>query len=295
MSINKNIGLTTCLISPILELDFKNLNPVNKINKLSIIIPAYNKDSEVFKAVSGIVHELKKLQYPWEIIVVDDASKDKTLREAIRSKQFNGSTQNIRVFSYNLNQGKGFALYYGFKQTTGDTIVFMDSDLDLPASNLPTIIKKFTNSSAHIVIGSKRHPQSKVHYPMLRKIQSKTYQTLVKILFNLNVSDTQVGLKVFKREVLAECFPRIVVKAYAFDLELLVVAKILGFNKIIESPITLNYRFTSTIKINSIEQILTDTFAIFYRKNILHYYQAPHYRLESNNIVINYPLSPAIT
>jgi len=268
---------------------------VNKINKLSVIIPAYNKDSEVFKAVSGMVHELKTLQHPWEIIVVDDASKDETLREAIRSKRFNGSTQNIRVFSYNFNQGKGFALYYGFKQSTGDTIVFMDSDLDLPATNLPVIINKFTKSSAHIVIGSKRHPQSRVHYPLLRKIQSKTYQLLIKTLFNLNASDTQVGIKVFKREVLKDCFPRIVVKAFAFDLELLVVARQLGFNKIIESPITLNYNFTSTIQLSCIKNILADTLAIFYRKNILKYYEKDHYQLEKNSVVTYYPVASPIT
>lgn len=284
VSIIKNNLLTSRHNNLILKLH-TNLNPVNKINKLSVIIPAYNKDSEVFMVVSNMVHELKKLQQPWEIIVVDDASKDKTLREALKSKKFNGNTQNIKVYSYNLNQGKGFALYYGFKQSTGDTIVFMDSDLDLPATNLPVIINNYKKSNAHIVISSKRQPLSQVSYPLLRRIQSKTYQTLIKILFNLNVSDTQVGLKVFKREVLEECFPRIVVKAFAFDLELLVVAKLLGFNKIVESPIILNYNFTSTTNITCIKQILNDTLAIFYRKNILNYYEEPHFRLEQNNVV----------
>lgn len=262
---------------------------MNKINKLSVIIPAYNKDSEVFQAVSGMVQELKDIHLPWEIIVVDDASKDKTLREALRSKRFNGNTQNIKVFSYNLNQGKGFALYYGFKQSTGDTIVFADADLDLPASNLPIIVKNFQRSSADIVISSKRHPLSRVNYPLFRKFQSKTYQILVRALFRLNVSDTQVGLKVFKRKVLEQSFPRIVVKAYAFDLELLVVAKKLGFNKIIESPIVLNYNFTSTIRLGSITQILDDTLAIFYRKHFLNYYAKPHYQLEENNVITFYP------
>ncbi len=262
---------------------------MNKINKLSVIIPAYNKDTEVFRVVSNIVHELKKLQHPWEIIVVDDASRDSTLREAVRSKAFNGNTQNIKIFSYNLNQGKGFALYHGFKQSSGDTIVFADSDLDLPAANLPYIIKNFAKSNAHIVIGSKRHPLSKVNYPLFRKFQSKTYQILVKTLFNLNVSDTQVGLKIFRREVLKECFPRIVVKAFAFDLELLVVANKLGFSKIEESPVVLNYNFSPTIRLSCIKQILNDTLAIFYRKHFLKYYDKPHYQLEENNIVTNYP------
>src|SRR3989344_1073187 len=109
--------------------------------KLSVIVPAYNKDTEVFEVISSFVDQLKKLAYDWEIIVVDDASRDKTLREAVRSKRFNGNTQRIKIFSYNLNQGKGFALYFGFKKSVGDIVVFADSDLDLPAKNFSTVLK----------------------------------------------------------------------------------------------------------------------------------------------------------
>ncbi len=253
------------------------------MKKLSVILPAYNKDSEVFEAVSRLVFELKHLnKYDWEIIVVDDASHDQTLREAIRSKVFNGNTDRIKIYSYNLNQGKGFALYYGFKQSIGDLVVFMDSDLDLPADNLPQIINMYESTKADIVIGSKRHPQSLVHYPFFRRFQSKTYQLFIKSLFNLDISDTQVGLKLFKRKVLEGCFPRIVVKTFAFDLEMLIVAKLMGFNKIIEAPITLKYNFSSTIRVNTILRIIQDTLAIYYRKNFLKYYSVQHNRLEQD-------------
>src|SRR3990170_3414436 len=203
--------------------------------KLSVIVPAYNKDTEVFEVISSFVNQLKKLAYDWEIIVVDDASRDKTLREAVRSKRFNGNTQRIKIFSYDLNQGKGFALYYGFKKSHGDIVVFTDSDLDLPAENIPVVLDYLQKNTADIAIGSKRHPLSKVKYPLTRRIQSKTYQLLIKLLFNLNITDTQVGIKVFRRRVLEEAFPRIVVKEFAFDLELLVVAKSFGFNEIVEA------------------------------------------------------------
>ena len=108
--------------------------------KLSIIIPAYNKDREVFQSISNIVNELKHSLYDWEIVVIDDASRDKTLREAIRSKAFNGNTQRIKIYSYDLNQGKGFAIYYGFKQSQGDIVMFQDADLDLPATNIPVLL-----------------------------------------------------------------------------------------------------------------------------------------------------------
>src|SRR3989338_11239164 len=139
------------------------------MRKLSLIVPAYNKGGEVFKTVSLYVDELKKLIYDWEIIVVDDASCDRTLREAIRSKKFNGNTKRIKIYSYDLNQGKGFALYFGFQKSTGDIVVFADSDLDLPAENLPIILDRLQKTNADIAIGSKRHPNSVVNYPILRR------------------------------------------------------------------------------------------------------------------------------
>ena len=257
-------------------------------NKISLIIPAYNKDSEVFNVVSGYVNLLKAQNYDWEIIVVDDASRDKTLREAIRSKMFNGNTHRIKIFSYNLNQGKGFALNYGFSKSTGSIIVFADADLDLPAENIKNLLKPILNHHADIVIGSKRHSKSVVIYPFFRKTLSKIYQIIIKVLFNLNLTDTQVGLKAFKKEVLANCFPRLAVKQFAFDLELLVVAKKLGYSKICESPINLNYKFTSTINLNSVFKILTDTLAVYYRKNVLKYYENPHYKLVVGNKLNNF-------
>ena len=260
---------------------------------LSLIIPAYNKDSEVFRAVSNFVIELKVLPYDWEIIVVDDASRDKTLREAVRSKKFNGNSDRIKIFSYNLNQGKGFALYYGFKKSVGDIIVFADSDLDLPSQNLPKILEYFEKNNAEIAIGSKRHPLSEVSYPLSRRIMSASYQLLVHALFNLNVSDTQVGLKAFRRKVLEHSFPRLVVKQFAFDLELLSVAHMLGYRKIIETPIILNYNFSSTIRPKSIYKILQDTAAIFYRKNFLKYYNREHFFFENQELTIIPQQTPA--
>lgn len=253
---------------------------MSSYQKLSIIVPAYNKDSEVFQSICGYVNELKHTLYDWEIIVVDDASKDKTLREAVRSKRFNGNTHRIKIFSYNLNQGKGFALYYGFKRSSGDIVAFADSDLDLPSQNIASMLKTFRQDRPDIAIGSKRHPLSQVNYPLIRRLMSKSYQILIKLLFNMNISDTQVGVKIFKREVLEAAFPRIVIKRFAFDLELLVVARSLGYKKITECPVILNYNFTSTINFTAIKQILVDTIAIFYRKFIINYYRIPHYQLE---------------
>lgn len=253
---------------------------------LSVIIPAYNKDSEVAAVISSYVDLLKKTPYDWEIIVVDDASSDHTLKEALKSKRLNGNSHRIKIYSYDLNQGKGFALYYGFGKSAGETVVLADSDLDLPAQNLQTLLAYFAESNAHIAIGTKRHKLSKVNYPLARRIQSKAYQLLTKVLFNLNVTDTQVGLKAFKRTVLADCFPRIVVKKFAFDVELLVVARKLGYKKLVEVPVELNYNFTSTISLKCVKDVLQDTLAIYWRKNILKYYDWPRYRFVDYEVIL---------
>src|SRR5438105_14189421 len=127
-----------------------------------------------------------------------------------------------------------------------------------------------------MVRASRRHGGSPVVYPALRRLYSVTYQALLRVLFHLEVRDTQVGLKLFRRDVLAAVLPRIVVKRYAFDLELLVVARHLGFSHIVEAPVRIGQRFSSTINRQAIMSILWETAAIFYRKNVLHFYDIAH-------------------
>jgi hypothetical protein len=127
--------------------------------------------------------------------------------------------------------------------------------------------------NADVVVGSKRHPLSKINYPFHRKLLSRAYQIITTILFNLNITDTQAGLKLFKREVLDYVLPRLLCKKYAFDLELLVVASHKGF-KIVEAPVELNWqRIESRIVMKDILGIALDTAAIFYRIRILNYYK----------------------
>jgi hypothetical protein len=122
------------------------------------------------------------------------------------------------------------------------------------------------------VVGSKRHPMSNVHYPALRRFQSLVYQLLIRALFRVRVRDTQTGLKLFRRHVLEEAVPLLAIKRFAFDLELLVVARQLGYTKVMEAPVDLNYRFESTADIKAAWRVLWDTAAIFYRLRFLRFY-----------------------
>ncbi len=106
--------------------------------------------------------------------------------------------------------------------------------------------------NADIVVGSKRHPQSRVSYPTERKFFSAVYYQLVKTLFRLPISDTQLGLKLFKREVIDTIMPKMLVKRYAYDIEILANAKRLGY-KMVDAPIELQYsRKSGRIKIKDI-------------------------------------------
>jgi hypothetical protein len=131
--------------------------------------------------------------------------------------------------------------------------------------------------NADIVIGSKMHPNSVLKYPWHRKIVSRIYFGLVKLLFGLPIHDTQTGLKIFKREVIQKVLPRILVKQFAFDLEILANAHRLGY-KIAEAPVAVDSKRKFTrIGLKAIFDTTIDTLAIFYRMYILKYYDRIDY------------------
>jgi len=157
------------------------------------------------------------------------------------------------------------------------------------------LLEHFEWYEADIIIGSKRHPVSKVQYPWQRKILSIGYQLLIRILFGLQIRDSQVGMKFFRREVLENVLPRILVKHYAFDIEILAVAHRLGYNRIFEAPVNLDWTEGNSILIKSlwysIYRMLIDTAAIFYRLKILRYYDDHNRRLWKYDSDLNFKIN----
>jgi glycosyltransferase involved in cell wall biosynthesis len=239
-----------------------------KTVQLSVVVPAYREGRRIHDNLKRLIGELEQLGVTYEVVVVSDGNTDATVREARRLK-----SPAIRVFHYPMNIGKGFALSLGVDQSIGALVTFIDADMELDPANIKGFIELMERGRCDAVIGSKRHPLSKVDYPKFRRLQSAIYQVLVRVLFNLNVRDTQTGLKLFRRQVLADAVPLLAIKRFAFDLELLVVARQLGYRNVCEAPITLNYQFQSTVNIGSAWRVLWDTAAIFYRLRILRYYR----------------------
>lgn len=242
-------------------------------NLLSVIVPAFNCKT-IGRDLSKLKNYLDDLNRPYEIICVIDGRKNKgdhTLENAKKIKN-----KNILVFSYQENKGKGYAIRFGMAQAKGEIIAFIDAGSDLHAKGIGLALEHMKWYDADIIIGSKRHRASKVQYPWRRKILSFIVQRATRFFFGLNVSDTQTGLKVFRREVLVKVLPRLMVKRWAFDLEILAVANHLGFKKIYESPVELSYNFQSNIGISAIQNFAIDYLAIIYRIYILHYYNDDH-------------------
>jgi glycosyltransferase involved in cell wall biosynthesis len=242
--------------------------PVNAV--LSVVVPVYNGGPAIVGNIeairAAIVESLGDEQL--ELIVVSDGSIDGTA-ERLLAERIDG----VRVLHYDRNLGKGYAVKAGILASHGSWVGLCDADLDLDPAALPGYLRVAQREGLDLAVGSKRHPESVVHYPRSRRVGSWGYQQLNRLLFGLEVRDTQVGLKVMSRSVADEVVPLLLVKQFAFDLELLAVAHALGFTRIKEMPIRLDYRFTgSGVRSAAVARALLDTAAVFYRLRILRTY-----------------------
>lgn len=250
---------------------------------LSVIIPCYNEEQRIKETIRSLADFLDQQYLDYELVVVDDGSSDGTLEAA---KSLEGG--KVRVFFYERNRGKGHALKFGFEKSCGDLVVFFDAGLDFPPSQILEFLKILRDSRADLVVGSKRHPDSRVIYPWHRRLVSFGAQVTVRILFDLNVTDTQVGLKAFRREVLEKIVPLLLVKRYAFDIEFLALAQHYGF-KMVEAPVKLDLKFSTAASFDSISKCLLDTLAIFYRLKILKFYDLPEEKRKQ--LLAEYPVT----
>lgn len=256
---------------------------------LSVIIPAYRAERHIEESLLRVKQVLDQIRYSYEIICVVDGQSDRTFEKAqkVAAKHLG----NVKVVGYKTNMGKGHAVKYGMAMAKGNIVGFIDAGFDINPNGISMLLEHFEWYNADIIVGSKRHPVSKVKYPLQRRILSFGYQAMVRLLFNLKVRDTQVGMKFFKREVLERTLPRLLVKAWVFDLEMLAVANYLGFERIYEAPVELKMEFGGTSVLTSRKFLRTlfgfvvDTLAVFYRLKITRYY---NYKNRKNWITTSY-------
>ncbi len=233
-------------------------------------MPAYR----LAGAIAGNVRRVRDLlagEIPFEIVVVDDGSSDGTA-EAIQSVA-DESPEVVRPLILDTNAGKGNAVRRGFYFSKGSHVLLLDADLDLLPEMIPGFFDVMLHDGADIVIGSKRHPDSQIDYPFMRRLASRVYYGIVKLLVGLPTTDTQTGMKLFKREALQWSFDRMLVKRFAFDLEMLSIAYAHGY-KVSEAPIKMHFGDKmGALSFAAVRSVMTDTLAIFYRLRLIRYYQ----------------------
>ncbi|HEX8102837.1 MAG TPA: glycosyltransferase [Solirubrobacteraceae bacterium] len=236
--------------------------------RLSLVVPVKDGAAFIQDSIETIVGALEGYGQPFELIVVCDGSRDTTVEIANAALH-----PAVRVFHYPQNQGKGFAISLGLAQARGDLIGWLDADLDIHPEAIVNAARRFDAEAVDAVIGSKRHPDSEVDYPFVRRVYSRGFQALVRLLFRLKVRDTQVGAKVLRREVVDVIGPLLLIKRYAFDVEVLAVGAAFGFDRVVEVPVRLDYRFTGTgIDWTTVFRMLWDTIAVAYRIHLRHWY-----------------------
>ncbi len=234
--------------------------------ELSVIMPAYNEGRHIRANILRVCETLAGLRY--EIIVVDDGSSDGTFAE---SKRAADEGNPVRVMRNETNLGKGASLFRGFESSRGELVVFLDSDLEIAPGNIIELIQVMRSAEADVVAGVKDLQASR--FPPLRRLMSRGYRAMVAFLFGLSITDTQTGIKLFRREVLADAIPRVSARRFAFDIELLVAASRFGY-RIVEQPVEVAYHRRGGLGRVNFAQLFNmtmDTLAIFYRASFWHW------------------------
>ncbi len=236
--------------------------------RLSIIVPVFNEAPNIADNLQLLIREVEDDFPDFEVIVVSDGSTDETA-----SKLRSLSHPGLKPLIYERNAGKGNAVRSGFERAQGDYILFIDGGMEIHPKEIRIFVGLMSLYDCDIVIGSKRHPQSRVDYPWYRHFLSWAFQLLVRKLFHVNVTDTQVGIKLFKAEVVRAILPHLQIDRYGFDLEILSLAHLAGYRRVLEAPIRLDYfnkneRFIAFEMVHVLRvglSLLSDTLALYSR------------------------------
>jgi len=233
------------------------------IGSVSVVMPAFNLELKIKDSVSLTDKRLGCLDCDYEILVVDDGSRDAT-RSAVESMD----NSHVRVLGYDRNHGKGYALKMGALSAKGDFVILMDADNEISAGLLENYL--YALRKADIVVGSKLHPDSVVVQPFMRKILSLGFNVTVRLMTGITLQDTQVGFKAFRRDTLVDIMRLVSVRRYAFDVEVLTIANLLK-KRIIVMPVEIHS--DAYFSVRNIVRMFVDILGIAYRLRVKRWYQ----------------------
>ncbi len=190
--------------------------------RLSLILPAYNESHKIAQDLQILTHYFSNRPYEVELIVIDDGSQDETRTELERWKAWAPISPRFSYESYQPNRGKGHAVKQGVNKGVGEIIGFMDTGSCLPLAYIDQAME-LISKGADGVIGTRHSGNARfLHQPTLvRKMGTFVFRHLMHLFFGISVSDTQCGLKVFRKEVAKSLFSQITTEGFMFDIELL--------------------------------------------------------------------------
>ena len=190
---------------------------------LSIIIPAYNEEKRIGKTISAINEYLQKQNYSYEIIVVDDGSKDNTVKLV---KKIAEKAENLRVIDNKENHGKGYVVRQGIMEAKGEYRLFMDADNATTVDQVENLLP-FFKDGYDVVIGDRDLKESEIkkHQSHFKEILGDMANVLIQILAVPGIKDTQCGFKCFSSKFAENIFPKLKVDRWGFDIEILALAR----------------------------------------------------------------------
>jgi len=200
---------------------------------VSIIIPARNEAARLPASLREMRHVFA--DEPWEFLVMIEKSDDDT---AALAREAVAGDERFVVVENPVARGKGFAVKTGMLRARGELIFFMDADLSVPLSRVARFVEASEKTSAEVFIGSRRHSESVivVRQPWAREASGRLFNRVLRLCGATRISDTQCGFKAFRRNAAGEIFSRVVQDGFGFDVEVVVLADVLGF-RVIELPV----------------------------------------------------------
>ncbi|MDO8574760.1 MAG: glycosyltransferase family 2 protein [bacterium] len=230
---------------------------------LSVIIPAYSEEYRIKSTLGSVYNYLSRQNYSWEVIVVSDGSKDRTVETV---SEFISNKPGISLIANTKNHGKGYVVRQGMLQAQGEFRLFTDADNSTSIEQIEKFWPYLMEEDYDIVIGSIEISGAEIHEraQWYRRALGKYSKYIIRLVAGLwNIHDTQRGFKCFTAKAANNIFSRTKIDRFGFDIEVLALAKKIGY-KIKEVPVIWDNPSGSKVNLKSYIEVLKDLFKIRY-------------------------------
>lgn len=224
---------------------------------LSVVIPTFNEESRIAETLDLVVEYLVGRDYQWEVVVADDGSTDKTAELVGRVIVEHSNVRVLRL----PHRGKGWAVKNGMLAAEGEYRLICDADLSVPIEHVERLLPMFeageSGAASDIVLGSREAPgAARIGEPSRRHLMGRIFNRIVSFLAVPGLADTQCGFKCLRGEAAQELFPRLTLDGFAFDVELLHLARKLGLKY---SEVGVDWYYRSQSKVRPVQDSLAMT------------------------------------